>query len=215
MRGKCGWVRILEATIAVMIVAGVMLTAYTGSGARVFSIDDYAEEVVSGILSDLVSDSSLRLVVLNVSDDDFADRNFRIVNDYVASQILDGFGYSLRICDLEDDYDFCKMKSDVYIATIDKDVYVGERIVAAEVAGAGEAVYDPKKVKIYFWEGEPDNSTCIAQCDAREYEVVCAENNMSSVKNACLEIDGCLTWEEAYMTVDVCESGACSGGVCI
>jgi len=217
MRGKRGWVRILEATIAVMIVAGVMLTTYSGPSAEDISVGDYIKGVQSEILSDLVLSPSLRLVVLRVVDDDLSDENFRVVNDYVASEVPEGYGYLLRICDLDSSYDFCKMESDAYVATIDKDVYVEEEIVAAEIgAGEGEEVYDPKKVKVYFWEGDIDSESCIAECDLGDESLGCAANARSSVRNVCIDVEGCLIWAEEHEVVDVCEnSKLCVDGFCV
>jgi hypothetical protein len=149
---KRGWVRILEATIAAMLAVGVVLSVYGGSVSDDVSIEESVGLLKTEILSDLVSNPELRLAILRVGGDNVSDVDFVVVNDYVARSVGGGFDYSLRICKLGGD-DYCKMREDVYVATLDEDVYVGEIVVSAEVgSGSGKEVYGPKKVKIYFWE---------------------------------------------------------------
>lgn len=217
MRGTRGWIRILEATIAVMIIAGVMLVTYTGQEGREVTIEEYSESVQTEILADLVLRQDLRLAVLNTEKDKLSDENYRIVNDYVASQVPDGFGYLLRICNLSSSSDYCKMTSDAYVATLEKDVYVEETIVGAEVgAGSGEEVYSPKKVKIYFWEGDIDLESCIDECDVGDDRLGCSANARSVVQLACVDVGGCLIWGEQQGELETCvDSAVCIDGDCV
>lgn len=154
MKGKKGWIRIMEATIAVIIVSGVMLTIYSDSNDYGVTVEEYSKSLQTEILTNIVSNENLRLNVLNVLVDDLTDSNFTVVDDYVKDKVPQGFGYLLRICDLGSSDNFCKMSSDVYISTLDKNVYAKEAIVSAEVGGGGgDEIYHPKKVKIYFWQG--------------------------------------------------------------
>lgn len=209
--------RILEATVAVMIVAGVMLTTYTGSETRTISVEDYADTVQTEILADLVLRSDLRLAILNTDRDLVSDANYVVVNDYVASQVPDGYGYLLRICELDSSSDYCKMSGGYYVATLDKDVYVEETVVAAEVGEGDDAVYDPKKVKIYLWEGEIDPNTCVDECDRETWDYVCQESLRGYVTMSChMTESGCLVWAMEHDSEVACgDSEVCSGGVCV
>ena len=151
MRGKRGWIRILEATIAVMIVASVMLISYSDQVQDWVSFAEYSESLQNEILFDIVSDMEYRLNVLNVVVDDVSDSNYTEVDEFVESRVPIGFGYLLRICKLGDTSDFCKMNLDDYVATIDKDIYVEETIVSSEVGDGDAKIYAPKKVKLFFW----------------------------------------------------------------
>ncbi|MCK4650479.1 hypothetical protein KAT36_04590 [Candidatus Pacearchaeota archaeon] len=148
-----GWIRILEATIAVMIVAGVMLTSYSGQVQRKVSVAEYSRSLQNEILADIALRGDLRLNVLNVVTDNSSDDNYVILNEFVNSKVPIGFGYLLRVCDLGSEKDFCKMDSVNYIATLDKDVFVEELVISAEVGTGDDPVFAPKKVKIFFWEG--------------------------------------------------------------
>ena len=74
MRGKRGWLRILEATIAILIVAGTMLAVYTDQGIREeTTVSDYSHSIQSEILSDIAIDTTLRRAVLEVEYDISSD----------------------------------------------------------------------------------------------------------------------------------------------
>jgi hypothetical protein len=153
MRNKRAWIRILEATMAVLIVSGVLLVVYARQSDRSVSPADYFYSLQRQVLADISSRSDLRLAVLNVNEDVETDDNFVIVNDFVNSRVPEAFGYSLRICDLGSNADFCKMRSDVYISTVDRDVFVEEIVISSEIGGGEDAVGDdPKKVRFFIWE---------------------------------------------------------------
>ena len=151
MRGKRGWLRILETTIAVMIVASVMLVSYTEHLQQEVSLAEYSQSLQNGILFDIVSSVELRLDVLNVSVDNRSDSYYVVVDDFVNSRVPVGFGYLLRICNIGD---VCKMNSVSYLATLDKDIFVEDKIISSEIGvGGGVELYNPKKVRLFFWEG--------------------------------------------------------------
>ena len=105
-KNKRGWMRILEATIAVMLV--------------------------SGVLSDI---------------------NFIALDSFINKKIPDIFGYSIRVCELGNTLDFCKMDSVTYIATIEKNVFVEDTIISSELGTKnGAEVYAPKKLRLFIWE---------------------------------------------------------------
>ena len=54
---KRGWIHILEATIAVLIVAGVMVSVYTDQSAReVLSVEDYSYSLQNEILEEIATE---------------------------------------------------------------------------------------------------------------------------------------------------------------
>ncbi len=73
MRNKRGWIRILEATIAVMIVSGVLVVVYSRQVDRGIAPADYFFSLQRQILADISSRSDLRLAVLNVVNEDDGD----------------------------------------------------------------------------------------------------------------------------------------------
>jgi len=150
-KNKRGWMRILEATIAVMLVSGVLIVVYSTQVDKGIAPAEYFFSLQKGILADVSSRSDLRLAILNTyNDEDLNDGNFSIISEFIASRVPDAFGYSLRVCNLGD---HCKMNSADYINTLDKEVFVEEIIVSSELGNGENAVYDkPKKFRFFIWE---------------------------------------------------------------
>ncbi|MFH0712021.1 MAG: hypothetical protein V1889_02835 [archaeon] len=145
MRNKRGWIRILEATIAVMIVAGVLVVAYAKQVDRGEGPVDYFHSLEKQILMDISSSSELRLMALN-GDEASLDL-------FVDGEIPDAFGHYLRVCVLGSVDDFCKINDTAVVAEIkDKSVFVEEIIVSADLGDGSNAEYDPKKVRLFVWE---------------------------------------------------------------
>jgi hypothetical protein len=149
MMNKRGWMRILEATVAVLIVAGVMISVYSdkinGDNADNF----YFYDLQIGVLNEISSDADLRLKVLNVVVESSSDSNFDQLSDFIEDRLPSSIGFSLRVCDLGSP---CKMFSDDYTATLDKSIYVEEVVISAEIGSGPGATYSPKKIRLFVWE---------------------------------------------------------------
>ena len=149
---KRGWIRILEATIAVMLVSGVLVVVYSRQVDRGVAPADYFYSLQRQILADISSRSDLRMAVLNVDVDDSSDGSFVIINNFVNGTVPDAFGYYLRVCVLGD---ICKMKEDVYVTTVEKDVFVEEVVISSDLGdgtGIPENGWVPKKLRFFIWE---------------------------------------------------------------
>ena len=156
MNNKRGWIRILEATIAVMLVSGVLIVVYSKQIDRGIEPADYFYSLQRQILADISLRSDLRLAVLNTYNDTEGsdDGNFSLIYDFIGGKVPDAFGYSLRVCDLGGELDFCKMNTDTYVVTRDRDVFVEEIIISSEL-GSGTDLVSPdkaKKVMFFIWE---------------------------------------------------------------
>ena len=142
--------RILEATVAVMIVSGVLVVVYSRQVDRGMEPADYFYNLQRQILMDVSSNSLLRLAVLGVDVNDLTDGNFTIINDFVKERIPTAFGYSAKICDLGN---ICQLDSGIYKETIDKDIFVEEIVISSDLGdGSGNQIYDPKKLILFVWE---------------------------------------------------------------
>ena len=151
-KNKRGWIRILEATVSVLIVTGVLIFVYSKNVDKGLEPADYFYSLQKQILSDISMNSSLRLNVLNADDNNPDEGNYKILNDFVRDEILDFVGFYISICDLDSDEDFCKMNSETYIATREKDVFVKDIIVSAELGVGENAKYNPRTLRLYMWE---------------------------------------------------------------
>lgn len=139
---KRAWIRILEATIAVMIVSGVLVVVYSQQGDNGEGAGDYIYSLQKQVLMDISSRSDLRSYVLR---EDISN-----LESYIDEKIPTAFNYSLKVCDFTDPPTPCKLDSDIFIATQGLDVYVEETIVSADF----EEGYSPKKVKLFVWENK-------------------------------------------------------------
>ena len=152
VNNKRGWMRILEATIAVMLVSGVLIVVYSKQVDRGIAPADYFFTLQRQILADISSQADLRLAILNVEVEDETDGNFSTIYNFTRDKIPDAFGFSLRICDLGNEADFCKLSTDMYTATMDKDVFVEDLIISSELGNGDNRAIGAKKLRFYIWE---------------------------------------------------------------
>jgi len=220
MRGKRGWIRILEATVAVLIVSGVMLTVYSGqSGGSEASTSDYSHSLQEEILADIIIDSEKRLDVLRVVNDTPGDPAYDRLDAFVDDRIPNSFGYLFRVCELGDEFDYCKMDAEMFIATIDKDVFVEETVISSELGDGSDALYAPKKVRLFFWEGGLPEGFCRNDCSAVGYSLGCSDDLRYVVNKNCgdFDDDDCLEYDDSFAEeIEECDSvSLCMGGTCV
>jgi len=143
---KRGWIRMLEATIAIMLVSGVLITVYSKQISQPDS-NDFVYGMQKKILMDISSRSDLRLLVLRGGEGDLQDLAL-----FINQSVPSSYGYSLKVCNLGDS---CELQGATAIENFreDTDVFVEETIVSAVVSeGNGGQVYNPKKVRLFVWE---------------------------------------------------------------
>jgi len=140
MKNKRGFIRILEATIGVLLVTSVLLVVYVNQQPPQFlTSQDYIFNLQKQILLDISSRSDLRGYVL-------AEDNASL-EVYLSSKVPSSYGYSLKICDLNAT-GACKLSTEDVIATREKDVFAEEAVIAADFAEG----YSPKKIRFFVWE---------------------------------------------------------------
>ena len=103
---------------------GDLVVVYSKQVDRGIAPADYFFSLQRQILADISGRSDLRLAILNVIEETGNDGNFSMIDDFINGKVPNAFGYSLRVCDLGDEIDFCKMNADTYVATRDRDVFV-------------------------------------------------------------------------------------------
>ncbi len=131
---KGGWIRIVEATFASIIVLGVLffLTVRdTGLSEQDLS------SLGRSVLDEVAVNQTLRSYVLT--------DNFVALNDSVATKISQGYlDYEVRICPIQE---ICGKS--VYTPG---NVYAAERVISASV---NEDIFNPKKVRLFIWRRTP------------------------------------------------------------
>ncbi|OQW98957.1 MAG: hypothetical protein BWK74_03295, partial [Desulfobacteraceae bacterium A6] len=187
---KGGWIHILEATIAVLIVAGVMMSVYSDQSAReVLNIEDYSYSLQNEILDDIATNTTLRSEAMKVVVDLPTDPSYDILDAYVATKIPEDFGHLLRVCNLGGSNDYCKMDPIIFYATRDKDVFVEDVVISAEIGDGTEAEYSPKKVRLFFWEGGFPEDYCRDECMEDRFTSVCSTDFTQVLKKECGNFD--------------------------
>ena len=145
MRNKRGWMRILEATIAVLLVTGVLLFVYSEHNLSSEGIDDYVSNFQKKILKDISFNVTLRNFVLNDTVLNENSLEFLKLNSFVNGSIAQPpFNYSLVICDLGSP---CKMDSQVFQDTLSYEIHSEEIVISANLTK-----YNPRKVRLFVWE---------------------------------------------------------------
>lgn len=131
---KRGWMRIVEATIAVMIVIGFVLT-YT---AKIKKADEDLTHIVTPVLEEIAESNSLRANILSDNPD------FTMLNDFVDARITNPkLDYMIKVCNLNDICGLDSMPNNVA-----GDVFAVERVISATPV---QGDFKPKKIKIFLW----------------------------------------------------------------
>jgi len=136
MNNKRGWIRIVEAFIAVLLIAGVLLFTINRGYIGKTDISEQVYQVQLSVLREIELDNSLRKEVLGV---DISEGVIpRIIEEKIRQRMPDYLTCKLKICGLEvicslDDY-------------IDTDVYAQAVAIAAQ-----GLKYDPRQLKLFCW----------------------------------------------------------------
>jgi hypothetical protein len=151
MVNKKGWLRIIEATIAVLIIFGVLLTISANKGG--YKEADLSERA-SEILVELSRDTAIRASVVsynttNLSNDFVTKSNnegvINRMNMFMESQLKgQNIKYAIKICD---PLEICPLES--YPKDAREGIYANERII---VPGPYETNFTIKKVKVFLWK---------------------------------------------------------------
>src|SRR3989338_11460204 len=141
VKNKRGWLRILEATIAILIMSSVLLVVYSKQSDVSSGKNKNIENLQEKILSDFLEDPTSRNLILS---EDVENR----LTAQIGSLVPDSIGYHLKVCPLTEHVTPCKMTDgDLVRETIDKDVYVAERLISSNITS-----YSPKIVRLFMWE---------------------------------------------------------------
>jgi hypothetical protein len=136
---KKGWIRILEAVIAILLLSSVLIyvTVKNQADVRDKQISERAHNLAGNILQDVSYSDALRNATLN--------SNYSLIIDYISSQVGDSFNYSVSICDLNSQ--ICPPSQPYSSINTKGDVYVENVIISSTLD-----TYDPKILRLYLWK---------------------------------------------------------------
>lgn len=152
MKNKNGWIRIVEAFAAIMLLAGVLLIIISNSRANVYDLSNQIYDVEAGILMKIYTDDALRDEILNevsipdedlpVRWDDF-DTKLSEVKDKIDAETPGNLVCNAKLCLIAD---ACALdESDS--PSEEKSIYSMSAIVTANIN-----VYNPRKLNLFCWE---------------------------------------------------------------
>lgn len=130
---KKGIFRIIEASIAILIIFGVILTILI---ARKPSIEEGLSDKIGPLLEEIAKNNTMREEIIG-KEEHFA--NVTIMN-FLGTKIESNIGYGVRICKPDET---CGLN---YPENAKGNVYVGSRVISS-VLGEAEA----KRLSIFLW----------------------------------------------------------------
>lgn len=135
IKSKRGWLKIVEAFIAILLIMGVLLMIYSTNKPKSEGLE--IQKMVDYILREIGNDESLRNDILNYDIGTSIGFPNSIIN-FVRARLPDFIEFEVKICAVDD---VCGLEE------YKKEVYAKERIVSANLE-----IYSPRKLKIFVWE---------------------------------------------------------------
>jgi hypothetical protein len=130
MKNKKGWMKTIEALMAVIIILGAVLI-FSGRQVEQVDVREQVFDTQQNILEIISKNESLRSKVL-INDSDF-------VNAQVSSLIPNGWNSKIEICELND---VCSYSGNY----INSEVYSTEIVISSTLLD-----YNPKKLRFFIW----------------------------------------------------------------
>lgn len=151
MVNKRGWLRIVEASISVMVILGMLF--FLTQTTRVHSTNDISEELRQ-VLNEVAENSSLRDNIYSYQTGTLTLEQ-EASNDLVISKLKNFIGlrinqpylnYTIKICSANE---VCGLET--YPENTDGDIYAVERIISSTLRTSPED-FSPKKIKLFVWK---------------------------------------------------------------
>ena len=140
---KGGWLRIIEASIGIIVILGVLVAI---SYRQNKSVDPSLE--LAPYLDEMAKNKTLReeIIDYDLADSDNPNNKITInkITAFFSSKInRNNYNIYIRICPLED---LCPIEN--YPINFDGNMYSAERIISS---GSTEG-FTPRKVKVFVWQ---------------------------------------------------------------
>jgi len=141
VRGKGGWLRIMEASIAVLLIASVLLVIYSKQVTTQSHTNRQLDNLAEKAILDIQTNQTLRNAVLA--------NETGPLNVYLNKLIPGVISHHVRICNLTSGSATpCKIiEASVSSSIGERSVYTKEAIIASN-----STQYGPLKVKLFLWE---------------------------------------------------------------
>jgi len=136
MKNRKGWVKILEAAVAIMLIFGFML--YLRAKVEKPALADQMYEMTHRVLSEISANETLRNEILNETLVEKPLTNISLnasINKY-------GFDYSFKVCKIAD-----SCPPTLPAESKDKEIFADTIIMSANPG----QIYSPKKLSLFVW----------------------------------------------------------------
>jgi len=137
MVNKKGIIRIIEASIAILIILVVILTI---SLTRRAATERDLSETITPLLEEIAKNNSMRDEIITHPEN--ANESIMV---FLATRIKErepNIGYNVRVCEIAD---VCSLES--YPSDVGGNIYVGSRLISSDLIGGAES----KRVAIFLW----------------------------------------------------------------
>ncbi len=130
-----GWLRIVEATVAILIIFAVVLSlSISRSGTAETDLSDN----INPLLEEIAKNNSMREKIISAPAE--AEE---LIRTFISLRIREpNVGYDVRVCDVDR---VCGISS--YPQDISGNIYAGSRLISSSLTAGTE----PKKVTIFLW----------------------------------------------------------------
>lgn len=137
---KRGWIRIVEAFVAILLIAGTLLIVINKGyiGKKDISKDVY--EIETSILREIELDDNLRAEILNANLDEVNEGNAPKTRDKINVRKPDYLECRAKICKMNE---ICVLDS----LDIEKEIYAQSVAISASLD-----TYDPRQLRLFCWE---------------------------------------------------------------
>jgi len=134
-----GWIRIIEALIAILLIAGFLILIIDNQEKGVKDISSKVYITENAILKEIQSNSVYRTYIFTITESvEFEGFNVDLKN-HITSRVPEYLNCVGKICDF--DYD-----PNCNIDSLKKDIYVRSVMIATDLD-----TYNPKLLKIFCW----------------------------------------------------------------
>ena len=136
-KNKKAWLRIVEAFIAIILIAGILLTVYVRTPERDNSKDIHNTQ--RAILEQISRDDVLRIEIL-----DEAETEKTQTKEFIKKLLPVYLNFSINVCEMNV---HCPLEYEGNIEDLkDKDIYAEDILISSTLNNP-----NPRKLKLFFW----------------------------------------------------------------
>ena len=144
MVNRKGFIKIVEASIAILIVFTVIIILISRNNV---SRNEDLSKLIQPILEEIALKNQYREKILSYNIDNPTTTDAEIITElenFVGTRVRSGINSKVRICKGDDD---CLFEGE-----ITNEIYAGERIISTDLQG--DPNISRRKVKIFLWKND-------------------------------------------------------------